>query len=1369
MPVISALISAATTFVAGLTWASVGAAVGRFALQMVATFAVSSLLSRRSNTGAGSNSSVNQGSRIQLPPSTDNKIPVVYGDAFMKPIIIDAKISTDQKTMWYVLAFSEAMDSDSVGTVNITNIYWGDKLCVFEDSDKSKVTKWVNADGTDDTSPNGLINIYGYRDGSSVPVAAQPSIPSAITVMSDAAIDAGKRWTSTNKMIKLVFAIVKMTYNNDKGITGLPEITAKISNSVNTPGLVIKDYLTNTRYGAGLPLSMVDTTKLTALDTYAAETISYTPHGGGSKVNMRRYTINGPADTSRTFLENLTDMCESCDSWLQWNEQTGQWGVVINKGYASTSSIIQINDNQIVGGISINPLDLNSSFNKVEVQFPNSNIRDQNSYYSVKLEEFGLSKFPNEPDNTLSLSLPLTNNLVQAQFVAARRMLQSRDDLVISFQMNYSGIQIDAGDIIGIHHDYYGWGKDPVTGAWYDTSQTMPYGKLFRINQVQEDRSGEGNLYTRITASEYNNNVYVDDSLLLADFQLSLNSGIPDPNNMVKPAAPTFTNVVNNAAVPTFTVNSVVPSTGGSVKAVEYWYGTSPNLAVGEIQLYSVDAPAGAVFFTAGGSSLMDVPGLKAATYYWRVRTVGARRKSDWSDASSLSWSPTFQSAIVGSGFQVNFQPSQQPIPRTYVGGILTPTLTGIVPKAYGTVAGLTIPFVKATSDTDPLFTTNSWRIAATSSTGIVNGSSVVQTGITFDPTAITTNTDLGAWFPSPTGVSANPSQLEILIRYKDAAGNIVQSNPARSIFAYMTDGAAGATGISGATGAVGASGAGVTLSRPHIYFLAPINIGKSAITITGGVFNRVTQTFSTRPTVAYTGNSNATNSDSAMSITTGSYRWGAFADANVSQASTGTFNVTWTDATQPYIDAGFGPTGNDGVSGKSIDFILTNGSAFVLNSSNVATPTSIKVQVTGTNVSGLASPNWDTVTGTASQTKTTTSVGGDTWTVTPDPNASSVYFRVEYDGFVKTISLPILKSGIPGATGPSGATGALGATGLQGATGASTASRGFVPLAFIPVVSDPTSVLSAQLTTWWTSYFGVAPIANDGASFYYGTGSTSKTRSASYNGSSWVNAAQAIPGDLIVDGTIRSNAFAANTIYAYKFASTGNTGGNFGNNSVSGFWLDATNGNARFGGDVSIGNNLTVQGLITTGALNTNTVGTGQISANGVSRVFVSNYEGTYTTPTATNNPTYWTNNTRTSPLTAINIGIPSDTIYYSGGFLTITFSGQIYAVNQEPISLEIWRFKSVGSVWTRLNHVGGWNDGQDGYASGALHPITGYPPRAQRLLAETVQTVFAWDQPNSTMGTVQYFGVIALVNGLSGQQLEMNAPWLQVTEFKR
>ena len=47
------------------------------------------------------------GVKVQLPPATDNKLPVMYGRNFTGGIITDAGISNQNKTMTYVLILAE--------------------------------------------------------------------------------------------------------------------------------------------------------------------------------------------------------------------------------------------------------------------------------------------------------------------------------------------------------------------------------------------------------------------------------------------------------------------------------------------------------------------------------------------------------------------------------------------------------------------------------------------------------------------------------------------------------------------------------------------------------------------------------------------------------------------------------------------------------------------------------------------------------------------------------------------------------------------------------------------------------------------------------------------------------------------------------------------------------------------------------------------------------------------------------------------------------------------------------------------------------------------------------------------------------------
>jgi hypothetical protein len=103
--------------------------------------------------------------------------------------------------------------------------------------------------------------------------------------------------------------------------------------------------------------------------------------------------------------------------------------------------------------------------------------------------------------------------------------------------------------------------------------------------------------------------------------------------------------------------------------------------------------------------------------------------------------------------------------------------------------------------------------------------------------------------------------------------------------------------------------------------------------------------------------------------------------------------------------------------------------------------------------------------------------------------------------------------------------------------------------------------------------------------------------------------AAGTITATNIATNTITANQIAAGTITATQISTdylyTGNIISNnatFGSNTSSGYWLRHSDGDARFGGNVSIGANLNVSGLITTGSLIANTVATTTMVPSAVS-----------------------------------------------------------------------------------------------------------------------------------------------------------------------
>jgi hypothetical protein len=656
MPVFTYVAGAVATWYAGLT---VSAVVG-FAIRTLATVAISSLIANRANKKSSGASDV--GARVQLGPATNNKLAVSYGSAFLAPTVTDAKITTDQKTMYYVFSLCEA----SSGTMSFGKIFWNGKEVTLGAGDYGANNKVVSLT-TNATPPqvddtiNGHAWIYQFRDGSSSGV--NTSGVTAISILSDSSIPAVDRWTSTDTMTDTCFIVVKVIYNKDvQDSQQMPRLSVQLTNTLTKPGAVFLDYMTNTTYGCAIDVANIDTASLTALDVYSDQLITYVPVGGGT-TTQPRYRIDGPINTGDNCLSNLQQLADACDSWLQYSELTGKWTIVMNKPYTGTlASLYSVDSSVLIGGIDINPLDLNQTYNSLEVQYPNANINDQTDYKVVDLTTSGTAWYnpsllsPNEPNNRLTIQYPQINNYIRAVYLGVRRLLQSREDLTIVCNLDYSGIQVVAGDVVRVTLAEYGWTD-----------------KLFRVSQVQETKTTDGFLGARITAFEYNASVYADNAL--DDFIPEANTGLTDPNIFDRPGVPIVsTNVLaNSGAVKSFTVTSSVPVSGTTVY-MDFNYGNSTNVAAHKS--YTSTQLADGTPYTNGANVSIEINDLPVGNYYFSTTARNELAGRASFSSTVFNWNAGLQANSVTGGangaIQSNTITNNNIFPATILGGSIS-------------------------------------------------------------------------------------------------------------------------------------------------------------------------------------------------------------------------------------------------------------------------------------------------------------------------------------------------------------------------------------------------------------------------------------------------------------------------------------------------------------------------------------------------------------------------------------------------------------------------------------------------------------------------------------------------------------------------
>jgi hypothetical protein len=617
--------TAAATYIVGATFGAAFAAtaVGIFVTSVVAVglAAVTSRLINGSGKSGGGTAQ-DQGVRVQLPPATLNKVPVIYGSVYQKGTVTDARISNSNKTMSYILILSEKTQS---GVFTVGDIFWNDQKLVFKTgaNEQHIVASSIdqNGQGASNSNLSGLVRVRVYAGNTDASSQIFPAISSGNVADPVALLDAGEVKSPANYDLNgLVFALVEIDYNSEKGVTGLAQMTFQIINSLKNPGDVWYDFMTSPRYGAGYPseavdsVASIDRTNPLSLASVSNQIPANQFLSDGTTVSTQaRYEINGILSTGDTLKNNLDRIGLSSASWTTYDFTQGKWKLVLNRA-ATTGELntaFEFNDDNILGEVSVTATNLEDLFNQLEIEYASRKIRDQNDYYRAAIDAGERNQL--EPDNTMNLRLDMVNNALHGARIGLIELKGSRADLIITFRADYSAIQCQAGDVVKITNSVYGFTN-----------------KLFRLTKIREIEDESGSLSVEVTALEYDSTAYVDETL--SDSPDTPGSGVPvfgGSGSLPAPSTPTFSDV--NTTTNTFVVRTTIDPTSGPVDEVQWFYSTTST--GGFNYLTNEVSPGG---FTAGVEVTDFITQLGNGSYYFRARVGEELRYSDLSPVSDV-------------------------------------------------------------------------------------------------------------------------------------------------------------------------------------------------------------------------------------------------------------------------------------------------------------------------------------------------------------------------------------------------------------------------------------------------------------------------------------------------------------------------------------------------------------------------------------------------------------------------------------------------------------------------------------------------------------------------------------------------------------
>jgi hypothetical protein len=339
-----------------------------------------------------------------------------------------------------------------------------------------------------------------------------------------------------------------------------------------------------------------------------------------------RYKINGLIDTANPVMQSLENICNACGTFLSYDIHQGKWAVIINR---AGNAVKDFDNSNIIGSIQINGTSLTQLYNSVIVEYPLRDTVDQTDYVQVTIPAEDL--YANEPNNVLKITLEMCNEPVQAEIIGLIELKQSRIDQIITFQSDFSTLDLNAGDIITVTNDIYQFNQKP-----------------FRVITLSEIDADDGSIRIEVTALAYDANVY--DTSDLSRYIRSDRNGIRGIGSIGTPITPEIT-VFDQAARPGIQVESVVPA--GIVESMELWL-SSDNTNFLQV---ATEYPVGGGTFAAGDTVVFDYDQLGSQNIYVKTRGMNSTTTGPFSPVDSfLSFIPvqttdavTENTGLIGS------------------------------------------------------------------------------------------------------------------------------------------------------------------------------------------------------------------------------------------------------------------------------------------------------------------------------------------------------------------------------------------------------------------------------------------------------------------------------------------------------------------------------------------------------------------------------------------------------------------------------------------------------------------------------------------------------------------------------------------------
>jgi len=492
-------------------------------------------------------------------------LPVVYGERKISGTrVFVANSGGDNTYLYIILALCEG-EANDIGDVYIDDIL------------------------STDSKFDGLVTITKYF-GTDDQVADQGFI------------DADIGWDSAHQLKGVAYIAVRLKWNPD-AFSGIPDIqvvvqgrkvwTGSTTEYSTNPAWCLRDYLTNARYGKGLPTSFIDDTQFAAAAVKCNAMV--TPYTGGAQQKI--FECNTELETDTKILDNAKTLLSGMRGLMPYSN--GKYGIIIEDEGSSTFSF---DESLIIGGLAIQSETKKNRFNRVIATFTNPLTNWQNDQIEYppagSAEE---TQYLAEDGNTeleLEITLDTVTNLYMAQDIAEIALKTSRNGLACKFTSTSEALNVAVGDIVDVTHSTPAWSAKP-----------------FRVIALSLRMDGA----VDVELKEHQNSIYPWSVKTEAD-------NIPDTNlpNPFSVLAPLPTGITEE-------LYTTVNSKGTQSRATFIWSAPNDAFVVNYEAEYKINGNANYTFITTTSALETRIDDITAGKYDFRVRSINAMgAKSNW-------------------------------------------------------------------------------------------------------------------------------------------------------------------------------------------------------------------------------------------------------------------------------------------------------------------------------------------------------------------------------------------------------------------------------------------------------------------------------------------------------------------------------------------------------------------------------------------------------------------------------------------------------------------------------------------------------------------------------------------------------------------